>query len=229
MQLSWLTKQLVGNGQTGLISAFAAQFGVSRPFASRTIKSFIEEGWIEVKDSTKRPTYKIGENRLIHKAYQREEVEESIIWIQDFSPYFALPKNIEDIACYGFTEIANNAHGHSDGEQVQIVMATLGNFYLFIDDGVGIFKKIQQSLNLPDPRLSLLELSKGKFTTDAGNHSGEGIFFTSKMFDYFDIESNGLRYHHKTVGYSYPGTLQARYMGIHEHSNQQYKNCQTGF
>ena len=31
----------------------------------------------------------------------------------------------------------------------------------------------------------MLELSKGKLTTDSANHSGEGIFFTSRMFDVF--------------------------------------------
>lgn len=197
--LSWVSKQLIGKEQTGLISAFAAHFKVSRPFASNTIKSFIEEDWIAVKGSSKRPVYMIGQNRLIHQTYKREAVEESIIWTQDFAPYFSLPKNIDDIAYYGFTEIANNAHDHSDGRHVQIVMTLLdGRLYIFIDDdGIGIFKKIQQSLNLPDPRLSLLELSKGKFTTDADNHSGEGIFFTSKLFDFFDIESSGLRFHHE--------------------------------
>ncbi len=197
--LSWLTKQLTEKEQTGLISAFATRFKVSRPFASRTIKSFIDEGWIAVTGSPKRPVYMIGQNRLIHQTYRREAVEESIIWTQDFAPYFSLPKHIDDIAYYGFTEIANNAHDHSDGRHVQIVMALFhGKLHLFIDDdGIGIFKKIQQSLDLPDPRLSLLELSKGKFTTDADNHSGEGIFFTSKLFDFFDIESNGLRFHHE--------------------------------
>ena len=205
--LSWISKTLIEKEQTGLISAFASHFKVSRPFAAKTIKSFIEEGWIAVKGSVKRPTYMIGQNRLIHRDYQREDVDESIIWIQDFAPYFPLPANISDIAHYGFTEIANNAHDHSDGTCVQVVMALYnGMLYIIIEDnGIGIFRKIQQALNLPDPRLSLLELSKGKFTTDAANHSGEGIFFSSKLFDFFDIESNDLRFNHDTeIAYLIP-------------------------
>ncbi|MGA8555289.1 MAG: STAS-like domain-containing protein, partial [Candidatus Acidiferrales bacterium] len=37
-----------------------------------------------------------------------------------------------------------------------------------------------------------LELAKGKFTTDPDRHTGEGIFFTSKILDAFDISSGGL-------------------------------------
>jgi hypothetical protein len=39
-----------------------------------------------------------------------------------------------------------------------------------------------------------LELSKGKLTTDPRRHSGEGVFFTSRMFERFQIEANGLGY-----------------------------------
>ena len=42
-----------------------------------------------------------------------------------------------------------------------------------------------------------MELSKGKLTTDPEHHTGEGIFFTSRMFDEFEIESKGLNYSHQ--------------------------------
>jgi hypothetical protein len=65
-----------------------------------------------------------------------------------------------------------------------------------IDDGIGIFRKIQRDFELNDPRHAILELAKGKLTTDPANHSGEGIFFTSRMFDRFIIFSNGLYFSH---------------------------------
>ena len=65
-----------------------------------------------------------------------------------------------------------------------------------IDDGEGIFKRIKRLCNLNDERQALLELSKGKLTTDPDNHSGEGIFFTSRVFDKFEIESKELEYSH---------------------------------
>ncbi len=64
------------------------------------------------------------------------------------------------------------------------------------DNGIGIFEKISAALNLADKRQALFELSKGKFTTDPSRHSGEGVFFTSRMFDFFEIEANGLQYSH---------------------------------
>jgi hypothetical protein len=61
-----------------------------------------------------------------------------------------------------------------------------------MDNGVGIFNKIQKELNLDDPLHAILELSKGKLTTDPARHSGEGIFFTSRMFDKFTVFSGKL-------------------------------------
>ena len=63
------------------------------------------------------------------------------------------------------------------------------------DDGVGIFKKIQNALSLLDERHAVFELSKGKLTTDPARHTGEGIFFSSRMFDSFDILSGGVFSH----------------------------------
>jgi hypothetical protein len=42
------------------------------------------------------------------------------------------------------------------------------------------------------------ELVKGKLTTDESRHTGEGIFFTSQMFDYFSISSAKLIFVHDT-------------------------------
>ena len=60
------------------------------------------------------------------------------------------------------------------------------------DEGVGIFNKIQGQLGLHDPRHALLELSKGKMTTDPESHTGESLFFTSRMFNRFSILSGPL-------------------------------------
>jgi hypothetical protein len=68
---------------------------------------------------------------------------------------------------------------------------------MILDNGVGIFKKIQKAMNLLDERHAILELSKGKLTTDPANHTGEGIFFSSRMFDEFDILSGGVFFSHE--------------------------------
>ena len=65
------------------------------------------------------------------------------------------------------------------------------------DNGVGIFKKLQEALHLPDERYAVLELAKGKLTTDPARHTGEGIFFSSRMFDSFGIASGHTYFGHQ--------------------------------
>ena len=43
---------------------------------------------------------------------------------------------------------------------------------------------------------AILELAKGKLTTEPQSHTGEGIFFTSRMFDFFAILSGKLGFGH---------------------------------
>jgi anti-sigma regulatory factor (Ser/Thr protein kinase) len=108
----------------------------------------------------------------------------------------ALPDNVVSIWNTGFTEMFNNAIDHSVGTEIVVeVRKTAVNTELVIrDNGVGIFKKVRDALSLPDESHAILELTKGKFTTDRAKHSGEGIFFTSKMFDAFDILSGHLSF-----------------------------------
>jgi anti-sigma regulatory factor (Ser/Thr protein kinase) len=105
-------------------------------------------------------------------------------------------KNIADIAQYGFTEIFNNVIDHSASNECLICYTQ--NYceitMFIIDYGIGIFQKIQQTFDLADHRSALLELSKGKITSDESRHSGEGIFFTSRMFGKFSISSDDLFY-----------------------------------
>ena len=70
------------------------------------------------------------------------------------------------------------------------------------DDGIGAFKKILEKFGLHDEREAILELTKGKLTTDPKRHSGEVIFFSSRMFDYFSLRANG----HELVHIASPDT-----------------------
>jgi hypothetical protein len=51
---------------------------------------------------------------------------------------------------------------------------------------------VRRRLKLPDRLTALQEISKGKVTTAPAQHSGEGIFFVSKIADYFEVVSGGL-------------------------------------
>jgi hypothetical protein len=93
----------------------------------------------------------------------------------------------------------NNARDHSAGTQVSVYMTktAMTTVMAIYDDGVGIFRKIQRELGLLDERHAIFELAKGKLTTDPDRHTGEGIFFTSRMFDSFDILSGGVYFNHE--------------------------------
>lgn len=56
---------------------------------------------------------------------------------------------------------------------------------------------------MDDERDAILELSKGKLITDAENHAGEGIFFTSRVFDEFAVISGGLFFRISLLGIGY--------------------------
>jgi anti-sigma regulatory factor (Ser/Thr protein kinase)/anti-anti-sigma regulatory factor len=196
--LGWAIRAVLDGHGSRMSKALCEQFGVTRMTASRVLRRLVDDGWLKSSGST-RPVYTLGANRRCVKRYTLPGVEESMAWLHDFAPVFdTLPANLAAIAEYGFTELVNNANDHSDGTFVTVLMtANDGMLTLVVmDDGIGIFEKITKALNLPDRRLAILELSKGKLTTDPTRHSGQGIFFTSRMFDQFQIEANDLHYDH---------------------------------
>jgi anti-sigma regulatory factor (Ser/Thr protein kinase) len=194
----WAIQAVLDGKGIYLSRALCERFDVSRMSAVRALKNLVAEGWLESSGGT-RPVFGLGRNRFYVKTYPLPGIDESMAWLHDFAPVFdMLPKNIADIAEHGFTELVNNANDHSEGTAVTVLMSAKDGVLtlLLMDDGIGIFEKITKALDLPDRRLAILELSKGKFTTDPSKHSGEGIFFTSRMFDQFQIEANDLLYDH---------------------------------
>ncbi len=129
-----------------------------------------------------------------------DKLAEDVVWRQDVVALLGkIPENVLDIWHYGFTEMFNNAIDHSNGAAftIQLKKTATSTQLALYDDGIGIFKKIQAELELLDERHAILELAKGKLTTDPDNHTGEGIFFTSRMFDDFEILSGGTYFSHK--------------------------------
>jgi len=173
-------------------------FNVSRTTVNNYMKKLIEEGQIEAKGNTKARTYKLKLIiDLVFKIRLTKGLAEDTIWTFRILPSIKnVPQNVLDICQYGFTEMLNNAIDHSASFEALIsYQQSQRKIYMTIMDyGVGIFDKIQKDFDLPDPRSALLELSKGKLTSDEKNHAGEGIFYTSRMFDEFNIRSGYLFY-----------------------------------
>jgi len=186
-----------------LTEAVKSHFKISRQAAFKHINTLVKEGYLFAAGKTNNRTYELGKNRFKYlKTVIGPSASEDELWSANFSDLFkGLKSNVASICEYGFTEIVNNALDHSEGTQLNIrVDVSPKEIEISIaDNGVGIFNKIQRELKLPNPRLSLLELSKGKYTTDPERHTGEGIFFSSKMFDAFFINSGGLTFEHRNL------------------------------
>jgi len=169
------------------------QFGISLPAVYKHINKLLSDkelarksGQYVIRSKQDKYTYKI--NRTL---------SEDSAWENDIKKHFAgVPQNIKDIWTYGFLEIFNNAIEHSKGKNINLVINQNKAFTSLSvsDDGIGIFYNIKQKLKLTDEKDALIELAKGKRTTDKSRHSGQGIFFTSKAFDDFIIISKGITY-----------------------------------
>lgn len=109
-----------------------------------------------------------------------------------------LPKNAVEIWEYISGEMINNIIDHSEAENVCITVSSdyLNTTLHLSDDGVGIFEKIKNYFDYDTIDDAVGELFKGKLTTDAENHSGEGIFFSSRIADSFVIVSSGKTFTH---------------------------------
>jgi len=95
---------------------------------------------------------------------------------------------------HALTELVNNAVDHSGATEVSVNFSQRGDIVTLevVDRGVGIFRHLRERLGFGSELEALQELSKGKVTTMPDRHTGEGIFFTSKAADLFEIESGAL-------------------------------------
>lgn len=186
---------------TDINKIVANHFGITRQAVNKHLQKLTAEKALAEGGNTRNKIYKLAPISEWRKAYKiTSGIAEDLIWRNDVMAVLGnMPDNVLDIWQYGFTEMFNNAIDHSGGSEIDIqIRKTATNTEMLLrDNGVGIFKKIQTTLNLLDERHALLELSKGKLTTDPKRHSGEGIFFTSRMFDLYDILSGGVYFSHK--------------------------------
>ncbi len=191
--------ELVASEPRNVAASLALALGVSRQAASARLQRAAAAGFIVRTGHGAGVRYALATQTELRQSYARLGLSEDRVWQQLLAPVVAdLPENVRDVWRYGATEMINNAIDHSGSPQVHVGLRRNALFTQawVTDDGEGIFLRIQRALNLFDPREAILELAKGKFTTDPANHSGEGIFFASKVFDVFDIRSGRLHFAH---------------------------------
>jgi anti-sigma regulatory factor (Ser/Thr protein kinase) len=170
----------------------ATRFGVSRRAAQRALQRLVQLQWLVREDRARRAWYRPGALRQVVRRYELGGLAEDVPWTRDFAPYFALPHEVNRMLQHAFCELLNNAIDHSGGTQVTVsVRQTASHVQLLVsDDGLGLFTRIAQTFDIDSPRMVMLELSKGKLTSQPRTHTGQGLFFTSKLADVFDLHAN---------------------------------------
>lgn len=97
---------------------------------------------------------------------------------------------------YAFQQMLNNAIDHSRSETATIRWWVDEQQWALdiTDQGVGVYANLRDGLQLANEFEAVQELSKGKQTTDPARHTGEGVFFTSRVVDLFRLSSLGVRW-----------------------------------
>ena len=168
------------------------RFRVSRQHVSRLLRELVDEDLLDAHGTTS--------NRRFTLKFQKHEQEipvtvpEDRVWRDFAAPILknAVKPRASTILQYGISEMVNNVIDHSGADIYNLeiwINPALVAVHVW-DQGVGIFEKLRDHFELDDAEHAALELSKGKLTTDPEHHTGEGIFFTSRMMDEFLIASD---------------------------------------
>lgn len=188
----------------------ALHFGISRQSVAKHLKNLVNEGLLAGSGRTTARQYQL--NPIVQVVYQLDvspRLEEDVVWREKILSLMGdANDNVIRICNYGFTEMLNNVIEHSQAATGLVGFTRYATKIEIMvhDNGIGIFNKIQMELNLNDARHALLELSKGKLTTDQAKHTGEGIFFVSRMFDEFSILSGALYFSRSNRRISLPSS-----------------------
>lgn len=190
-------------------SDLSKKYKISRQGLHRYLSKLVREGRILKQGTSRKTTYYIlnkpqvlrriwkGEKRFqkrlraagLHEDLLLKEIESQKNFLHGLSNHATIN------FAYAFTEMVNNAIDHSKTKFIDIDVKIGAGVLTFSvsDRGVGIFQNMCEKKNLQSEMDAIEDVLKGKQTTMPEKHSGEGIFFTSKIADRFVIESHGKR------------------------------------
>lgn len=179
-------------------AAIACKFSVSPQTIYANLKKLVENGIIKATAQTGRSRcYELVETTILNQSFPTKGLNEDIVFSHHLrSLSDTLPPIAFQAFAHVFLEMLNNAIDHSECDSVWVSVSETAYTIdgVIADKGVGIFSKIQKRMGLEEKKYAILELAKGKFTTDPESHTGEGIFFSSKIADTFIIKSDGLSF-----------------------------------
>jgi len=171
----------------------------SRTYISKKINLLYRKGLLVRAGSGPRVYYALPNkaSALFNRSHRRirnielkeHEIMEDLIKKTPFLS--SLRENLSSIFDYAFSEMLNNAIEHSKSKWVEISVEENKTDLTFVvrDFGIGVFRSVKRKRKLESELAAIQDLLKGKVTTQPKFHSGEGIFFTSKVAGTFTLES----------------------------------------
>jgi len=184
-------------------SEITGSIGVSRQYVNMVISALIAEKQVIKLGGTRNAFYVSSDYTQKHpdvlpttfkKKYRNISLEEHQVLMEieeKFPLISSIPENIKSIFIFAFSEMFNNAIEHSESKIISVEVSLRNNKLSFIveDSGIGVFRNIMKKKGLRSVIEAIQDLLKGKTTTMPKSHSGEGIFFTSKVSDLFILDS----------------------------------------
>jgi anti-sigma regulatory factor (Ser/Thr protein kinase) len=169
--------------------------GISPATSHRLLSAMTTSGVLERHGKGRSARYRL---RRVRRRFKLRGLEEDRAWqvvAADIARIRPLAAEEGHSLRYAATEVINNAIEHSDGTTVEIVVSfeAAGVTVATVrDDGVGVFARLCDDFHFPSAHAAIVQLEKGRLTSDPSRHSGEGLFFSSKAVARFRLESRGV-------------------------------------
>lgn len=165
---------------------------VSPATSHRLLRALVAGGMLELHGKGRSARYRL---RGVRHRFRLAGLEEHRAWERvaaDMARIRSLAAAEADSLRYAATEVINNAIDHSSGRSVSVSVAFEAGGTTVVtvrDDGVGVFRRVCADFGFASPHDAIVQLEKGRLTSDPARHSGEGLFFSSKAVARFRLES----------------------------------------
>jgi anti-sigma regulatory factor (Ser/Thr protein kinase) len=168
--------------------------GVSPATSHRMLRAAVDGGMLEAHGRGRAARYRL---RRIRHRYGLAGLAEDRVWTRaanEIEKVRPLAADEKASLQYAGTEVINNAIDHSRGRSLEVTVGFEASVTIMTvrDDGVGVFRRVCEDFGFPSAHEAIVQLEKGKLTSDPSRHSGEGLFFSSKAVTRFRLESQGV-------------------------------------
>lgn len=198
-----ILRKIEKNNQVRVAEIVSAT-GFSRTYINKFFAELVKEEKITRLGKANKTIYVLAKKSIVNKAKNQLNNINLVILNKNLSEdniltkiknetgiFNNIPENVAHIANYAFLEMLNNAIEHSKSKTIHINFNKFSNLEFEITDtGIGIFNNIRKEKKLKNDLEAIQDLLKGKQTTKPQKHSGQGIFFTSKIADKLIIQSS---------------------------------------